>query len=126
MIFGLAFKSVYEDELLMGRFMRAALQCGSVIGARVTPREKQLFVQYIKEFDAGATTLAIGDGANDVAMISEAHVGVGIKGVEGREAAKASDYELGEFRFLQRLLFYTGTECCRRNSMLILYNFYKN
>ena len=29
------------------------------------------------------TTLAIGDGANDVSMIVEAHVGVGIRGLEG-------------------------------------------
>ena len=29
------------------------------------------------------TTLAIGDGANDVNMITSAHVGVGIRGVEG-------------------------------------------
>lgn len=31
----------------------------------------------------GKRTLAIGDGANDVNMITEAHVGVGIKGLEG-------------------------------------------
>ena len=30
-----------------------------------------------------ATTLAIGDGANDVNMITAAHVGIGIKGLEG-------------------------------------------
>jgi P-type E1-E2 ATPase len=29
------------------------------------------------------TTLAIGDGANDVTMIMKAHVGVGIAGREG-------------------------------------------
>lgn len=29
------------------------------------------------------TSLAIGDGANDVNMITEAHVGIGIRGVEG-------------------------------------------
>lgn len=29
------------------------------------------------------STLAIGDGANDVNMIRAAHVGIGIKGVEG-------------------------------------------
>jgi P-type E1-E2 ATPase len=28
-------------------------------------------------------TLAVGDGANDVPMIMEAHIGVGIKGKEG-------------------------------------------
>jgi P-type E1-E2 ATPase len=30
------------------------------------------------------TTLAIGDGANDVSMIITAHVGVGIAGKEGQ------------------------------------------
>ena len=29
------------------------------------------------------TTLAIGDGANDVPMIVAAHVGIGISGMEG-------------------------------------------
>jgi len=29
------------------------------------------------------TTLSIGDGANDVNMITTAHVGVGISGLEG-------------------------------------------
>jgi len=29
------------------------------------------------------STLAIGDGANDVSMITSAHVGVGIMGLEG-------------------------------------------
>ncbi len=33
-------------------------------------------------------TLAIGDGANDVSMILEAHVGIGIIGKEGRQAAR--------------------------------------
>ena len=28
-------------------------------------------------------TLAIGDGANDVNMITEAHIGIGISGLEG-------------------------------------------
>jgi len=53
-------------------------------------------------------TLAIGDGANDVSMITEAHVGIGIKGIEGKEAAKSSDVAIDEFRFLKRLIFYWG------------------
>lgn len=40
------------------------------------------------------TTLSIGDGANDVNMINTAHVGVGIKGVEGAQAALCSDYAI--------------------------------
>ena len=72
------------------------------------------------------TTLAIGDGANDVNMITSAHIGVGIIGVEGKQAARASDYAIGEFRFLKKLLFFHGHESLRKNSFIIYYNFYKN
>ena len=71
-------------------------------------------------------TLAIGDGANDVNMITSAHVGVGIIGVEGKQAARASDYAIGQFKFLKKILFYHGHESLRRNSFIIYYNFYKN
>lgn len=40
------------------------------------------------------STLAIGDGANDVSMITAAHIGVGIRGLEGAQAARASDYAI--------------------------------
>jgi len=53
-------------------------------------------------------------------------VGIGIRGVEGQQAARASDYAVGEFKCLQNLLLVHGRECYRRNSLLILYNFYKN
>lgn len=42
--------------------------------------------------------LAIGDGANDVAMIQAADVGIGIMGKEGRQAVNNSDYAIGQFR----------------------------
>lgn len=42
--------------------------------------------------------LAIGDGANDVAMIQAAHIGVGILGFEGRQAANNSDFAISHFR----------------------------
>ena len=42
--------------------------------------------------------LAIGDGANDVAMIQAADVGVGIMGKEGRQAVNNADYAIAQFR----------------------------
>lgn len=71
-------------------------------------------------------TLAVGDGANDVAMINKAHVGVGIAGKEGMQAARSSDYAIGKFKFLRPLLFFHGREAYRRISLIIVYNFYKN
>ena len=43
-----------------------------------------------------ATTLGIGDGANDVSMIRAANVGVGIFGKEGRQAANNADFAIGQ------------------------------
>lgn len=80
----------------------------------------------VKDHEKNARILAIGDGANDVNMITEAHVGVGIKGVEGRQASRASDYAIGEFKSLRRLMFLYGRESYRKNSILVLYSFYKN
>ena len=59
-------------------------------------------------------------------MILEADVGIGIEGKEGVEAARASDYSMPEFCFLQKLLLYHGREDYRRNSYYIIYEFYKN
>ena len=76
--------------------------------------------------DQKYTTLAIGDGANDVNMITSAHIGVGILGLEGQQASRSADYSIGQFQFLKDLLFIHGRESYRRNSYLILYMFYKN
>lgn len=71
-------------------------------------------------------TLAIGDGANDVNMILQAHVGIGILGKEGQQAARTADFAIGQFKFLKPLLFIHGREAYRRNAFLIAYTFYKN
>ena len=80
----------------------------------------------IKSRHKEEVTLAIGDGANDVAMIMKAHVGVGIAGREGMQASRSADFSIGMFRHLQPLLFVHGRECYRRNSDLVVFNFYKN
>jgi len=85
-----------------------------------------MMVSLIKDRQPLTTTLAIGDGANDVNMITAAHIGVGILGVEGRQAARASDYAIGQFSYLKRLLFVHGRESYRKNSFVVCYNFYKN
>lgn len=40
-------------------------------------------------------TLSVGDGANDVPMIMEASIGVGIRGREGTQAVRSGDYAIG-------------------------------
>lgn len=64
-------------------------------------------------------TLAIGDGANDVAMIQEAHIGVGIAGLEGAQASMSADYAIGQFRFLTKLLLVHGRWCYIRVAEMV-------
>ncbi|XP_070197579.1 phospholipid-transporting ATPase IB-like isoform X2 [Littorina saxatilis] len=106
-------------------FLDIALSCKSVICCRVSPLQKAEIVDLVKNAQK-AITLAIGDGANDVGMIQAAHVGVGISGLEGLQAAHSSDYAIGQFRFLQKLLLVHGAWSYSRLSKLILYSFYKN
>ncbi|KAG9416448.1 hypothetical protein AC1031_000850 [Aphanomyces cochlioides] len=107
-------------------FLNVADQCTAVIACRVSPAQKAELVTLVKDNVEGSITLAIGDGANDVSMIQAAHVGVGISGQEGMQAANSSDYSIAQFRFLKRLLFVHGRWNYVRMSTLILYIFYKN
>merc|ERR1712226_1778194 len=100
--------------------------CTSVVACRCAPSQKAQLVELIKRNVLGAVTLAIGDGANDVAMIQAAHVGVGISGQEGMQAANSADFAIAQFRFLQELLLVHGRQMYRRMATLINYIFYKN
>ena len=113
-----------EPELRL-KFLEIGKMCKSVICCRVSPLQKAEVVKLVKD-TLKITSLAIGDGANDVSMIQAAHVGVGISGVEGLQAARASDYSIAQFRFLLRLLLVHGRWNYRRISKIILYSFYKN
>lgn len=106
-------------------FLDLCTSCKVVICCRVSPMQKAEVVDLVTS-NTKAVTLAIGDGANDVAMIQKAHIGVGISGVEGLQAACASDYSIAQFRFLKRLLFVHGSWNYSRMCKLILYSFYKN
>ena len=97
-----------------------------VLACRVSPKQKAELVQMVRKEHPSAVTLAIGDGANDVNMITQAHVGIGIEGLEGMQAARSSDFAISQFKFLRPLLFYHGREGYRRNAILANYMFYKN
>ncbi|KAK7294382.1 hypothetical protein RJT34_17271 [Clitoria ternatea] len=113
-----------EDDM-KHQFLGLAVDCASVICCRVSPKQKALVTRLVKQ-GTGKTTLAIGDGANDVGMIQEADIGVGISGVEGMQAVMASDFAIAQFRFLERLLVVHGHWCYKRIAQMICYFFYKN
>ncbi|GJN67478.1 hypothetical protein PLIIFM63780_004919 [Purpureocillium lilacinum] len=121
---GFTLRWALHDQLKQ-KFLILCKQCKSVLCCRVSPAQKAAVVAMVKN-GLDVMTLSIGDGANDVAMIQEADVGVGIAGVEGRQAAMSSDYAIAQFRFLQRLVLVHGRWSYRRLAESISNFFYKN
>ncbi|EAW10471.1 aminophospholipid-translocating P4-type ATPase DNF3 [Aspergillus clavatus NRRL 1] len=99
---------IEADDTLRAQFFNLAILVDSVICCRASPKQKAFLVKSIRLQVKDSVTLAIGDGANDIAMIQEAHVGIGITGKEGLQAARISDYSIAQFRFLLKLLLVHG------------------
>ncbi|KAK4708304.1 hypothetical protein R3W88_029229 [Solanum pinnatisectum] len=105
-------------------FTELAILSRTAICCRVTPSQKAQLVELLKSCEY--RTLAIGDGGNDVRMIQQADIGVGISGREGLQAARAADYSIGKFRFLKRLILVHGRYSYNRTAFLSQYSFYKS
>ena len=116
---------IFANDILTDIFIDIIENCETVICCRVTPKQKAEVVNLVKDY-LGKITLAIGDGANDVNMIQAAHIGIGIYGLEGMRAVQVSDFAIGEFKLLWKLVLVHGRWCYLRISEMILYFFYKN
>ena len=107
----LALKNCEKD------FFETAMLAPSVVCCRCSPTQKRIIVKTIKKY-TDARTAAVGDGGNDVAMIQEADVGIGIVGKEGLQASLAADYSIMEFRSLNMLLLWFGRIAYKNTSMM--------
>ncbi|CRG94269.1 P-type ATPase, putative [Plasmodium gallinaceum] len=125
-ITGEALDVIMKNKILKIKFYTLARSASTLIACRVTPKQKSLLVKENSAFNPRGTSLAIGDGANDVGMILMANVGVGIAGKEGLQAARSSDFTISEFKYLKKLLFVHGRESLRRNSFLVYFCIFRN
>ena len=126
-ITGSALKHVLGDTHMEEILFNLAACSKSVIACRVSPKQKALLVKMVKKYvKPRPVTLAIGDGANDVGMIQEAQVGIGISGLEGQQAVNNSDFAIAQFRFLAPLLLVHGRWNYVRMAKTCMYSFYKN
>uniref|UniRef100_A0AAY5EQ01 Phospholipid-transporting ATPase n=1 Tax=Electrophorus electricus TaxID=8005 RepID=A0AAY5EQ01_ELEEL len=136
-------------------FLQICQNCTAVLCCRMAPLQKAQIVKMVKNSKGSPITLSIGDGANDVSMILEAHVGIGkipsallgeksgrcgggcarvsasvcaagVKGKEGRQAVRNSDYAIPKLKHLRKLLLAHGHLYYIRIAHLVQYFFYKN
>ncbi|XP_061756293.1 phospholipid-transporting ATPase IG isoform X2 [Nerophis ophidion] len=114
------------DSNYRNLFLQICQNCTAVLCCRMAPLQKAQIVKLVKTSKGNPITLSIGDGANDVSMILEAHVGIGIKGKEGRQAVRNSDYAIPKLKHLKKLLLAHGHLYYVRIAHLVQYFFYKN
>ena len=115
---------VEADSSLADLFYNLIPKIDSVICCRASPAQKASIVKAIRKRVPGLT-MAIGDGANDIAMITASHVGVGISDKEGLQASRVADFSIAQFRFLQRLLLVHGRWNYVRTAKFILWTYWK-
>lgn len=116
-----------RNPALEAAFLKLGRLCKVVIACRASPGQKAELVDLVKTgVYPSPTTLTIGDGANDVPMIEKGHVGVGISGKEGAQAANAADFTIAQFKFLAPLLLVHGRFGYIRVSKAITLTFFAN
>lgn len=98
-------------------FIEVACAAPTVVVCRCSPTQKAAIVKLLRQH-TNKCTAAIGDGGNDVGMIHAAHVGIGIVGREGRQAALAADFSVSQFSHLARLVLWHGRNCYLRSATL--------
>lgn len=98
-------------------FFQIASKAPAVVCCRCSPTQKTLIVRGMKSHTS-MRTAAIGDGGNDVGMIQEAHLGIGIVGKEGKQASLAADFSILEFKSVKLLLLWHGRLSYKRSAVL--------
>ncbi|CAD2104879.1 guanylate cyclase, other [Plasmodium vinckei petteri] len=108
-------------------FLNMACTSDAVIACRITAKQKAFIVRLIKNrLSPRPNTLAIGDGANDIAMIQEANIGISIMTSKSIISAGYSDYCIKNFCYLRKLLFIYGSKHLYSISIILYWNFFKN
>ena len=106
---GISLSYIMSSEQLQSYLIMLFSISQSVICGRMSPQQKAQLVKLVKEsFDFKPCTLAVGDGGNDVPMLQQANVGIGILGKEGSQAANSSDFAIPTFQYLDKLILYQG------------------
>jgi phospholipid-transporting ATPase len=124
---GVVLAKVLEKIENIKYFCMLSGYCSSVICYRISPVQKSQILKLVQGyFSFNPVVLAIGDGSNDVCMIQDANIGIGIMGKEGMQAANSSDYAICKFKHLVPLLLIHGRWNYSRITRVVLISFFKN
>lgn len=106
-----------SDKKTEQSFFEIACKAPVVCVWRCSPTQKAVITQKVIKY-TGKRVAWVGDGGNDVGMILESNVGIGIVGKEGKQASLAADFSINQFSYLKRLLLWHGRQSYKRSSLL--------
>lgn len=109
--------AICSKKELSDEFFAATQTAKSVCVCRCAPKQKAIVAREIKAITKGRIA-CVGDGGNDVAMIQEGDVGLGIVGKEGKQASLAADFSILKFKHLTKLILWHGRLSYKRSAQL--------
>eukprot|EP01053_Blabericola_migrator_P012304 Blabericola_migrator_1__12303@NODE_76_length_15181_cov_143_848948_g68_i0_p1_GENE_NODE_76_length_15181_cov_143_848948_g68_i0NODE_76_length_15181_cov_143_848948_g68_i0_p1_ORF_typecomplete_len1255_score242_95PhoLip_ATPase_C/PF16212_5/1_4e03PhoLip_ATPase_C/PF16212_5/5_4e54Hydrolase/PF00702_26/4_8e37E1E2_ATPase/PF00122_20/1_4e23E1E2_ATPase/PF00122_20/8e03E1E2_ATPase/PF00122_20/1_3e04Cation_ATPase/PF13246_6/1_9e15Cation_ATPase/PF13246_6/1_7e02PhoLip_ATPase_N/PF16209_5/5_5e15PhoLip_ATPase_N/PF16209_5/6 len=115
---GQCLDKILPDIYLSRLLVDVSSKCRGVLCCRCSPTQKSQIVKLVKTCNPSLRLAAVGDGGNDVPMIQTADCGIGIVGLEGKQASLASDFSITEFKHLKRLLLWHGRLAHQRSANL--------
>eukprot|EP01054_Gregarina_sp_Poly1_P010203 Gregarina_sp_Poly_1__10202@NODE_704_length_6682_cov_70_537566_g531_i0_p1_GENE_NODE_704_length_6682_cov_70_537566_g531_i0NODE_704_length_6682_cov_70_537566_g531_i0_p1_ORF_typecomplete_len1111_score153_04PhoLip_ATPase_C/PF16212_5/1_4e03PhoLip_ATPase_C/PF16212_5/6_5e47Hydrolase/PF00702_26/1_4e36E1E2_ATPase/PF00122_20/2_1e22Cation_ATPase/PF13246_6/9_5e17Cation_ATPase/PF13246_6/2_4e02PhoLip_ATPase_N/PF16209_5/3_7e15PhoLip_ATPase_N/PF16209_5/9_4e03Hydrolase_3/PF08282_12/0_00055HAD/PF12710_7/6_9e03HAD/ len=115
---GQALDKILQDPSLSQLLVNVSSKCRAVLCCRCSPTQKSQIVKVVKTYNPTLRLAAVGDGGNDVPMIQTADCGIGIVGLEGKQASLASEFSITEFKHLKRLLLWHGRLAHQRSANL--------
>lgn len=108
-------------------FINMACSADIVIACGLTPIQKAELVKLVKlRLAPTPITLAIGDGLNDIKMIQEAHIGVGVINPDNPHAASYADFAVTSFSSLKQLLFLQGSRTLQAMCIVVYWSYFKS
>lgn len=119
-----------SDEALRAMLLHRLCEAKTVVLARMRKDQKQAVARELRSYGRTLAqpvhVLGVGDGANDIGLIRESDIGVGIKGKEGLQAFNICDVGVPSFRCLHKLILVHGKANEMRLQTLVLFFLYKN
>lgn len=117
MIDGHTIGNCMKNPKLEAFYFEVACKAPVVCVCRCSPTQKADITKAMIKY-TGKRVACVGDGGNDVGMILEAHVGIGIVGKEGKQASLAADFSINKFCYLKKLLLWHGRLSYKRSAVL--------
>ncbi|EQB61253.1 phospholipid-transporting atpase [Vairimorpha apis BRL 01] len=112
---GVSLSTIMEE--CFDEFIDLSMELKGVIGCRFSPTQKALVARALR-LRSKKIVCCIGDGGNDVSMITEANLGIGIVGKEGNQASLAADYSIEKFCYVTELFYWHGRNSYKNSATI--------